>query len=279
MCELTYEDIKVGDEASLTRTITEVYIVNYAGLTGDWNPVHADAEHAARSMFGERIAHGMLVAGLISAVLGTQLPSRPAAEHAACDAASRGSPGLLRPASSSRWPPPGPGKRWSARMGAVGGPVVCHLHAHSRGPRQYPRHTAQGRALAGGRTSRGRRPGCVDPVTTTPTTRGSRPAGALIPAEHGGRLHAGPIWPVVKTGPYAGSHLSWLSGRQAPGAGRRRARGKENPHDHRARQRRGRPPVQPEGRPGVRAPAGRPGCRRGRAGLALLATAGVSRRF
>lgn len=74
MSELAYEDIKVGDEAFLTRTITEVHIVNYAGLTGDWNPVHADAEHAAQSMFGERIAHGMLVAGLISAVLGTQLP-------------------------------------------------------------------------------------------------------------------------------------------------------------------------------------------------------------
>jgi 3-hydroxybutyryl-CoA dehydratase len=74
MSEPAYEDIKVGDEASLTRTITEVHIVNYAGLTGDWNPVHADAEYAAQSMFGERIAHGMLVAGLISAVLGTQLP-------------------------------------------------------------------------------------------------------------------------------------------------------------------------------------------------------------
>jgi 3-hydroxybutyryl-CoA dehydratase len=65
MSELAYEDIKVGDEASLTRTITEVHIVNYAGLTGDMNPVHMDHEHAAQSMFGERIAHGMLVAGLI----------------------------------------------------------------------------------------------------------------------------------------------------------------------------------------------------------------------
>ena len=74
MSELAYEDIKIGNEASLTRTITEVHIVNYAGLTGDMNPVHVDAEHAAQSMFGERIAHGMLVAGLISAVLGTQLP-------------------------------------------------------------------------------------------------------------------------------------------------------------------------------------------------------------
>jgi 3-hydroxybutyryl-CoA dehydratase len=74
MIELRYEDIKVGAEASLSRTITEAHIVMYAGLTGDVNPVHMDAELAARSMFKERIAHGMLIAGLISAVLGTELP-------------------------------------------------------------------------------------------------------------------------------------------------------------------------------------------------------------
>ncbi len=74
MRELAYDEIKIGDDASLSRTITEAHIVNYAGVTGDVNPVHVDAEYAAKSMFGERIAHGMLVAGLISAVLGTQLP-------------------------------------------------------------------------------------------------------------------------------------------------------------------------------------------------------------
>ncbi len=74
MPELAYEDIKVGDEASLSRTITEAHIVNFAGVTGDMNPIHVDAEYAKQSMFGERIAHGMLMAGLISAVLGTQLP-------------------------------------------------------------------------------------------------------------------------------------------------------------------------------------------------------------
>jgi 3-hydroxybutyryl-CoA dehydratase len=74
MDELAYEDIKVGDDASITRTITEADIVAFADLTGDTNPIHLDAEYAARSMFGERIAHGMLVAGLISAVLGTRLP-------------------------------------------------------------------------------------------------------------------------------------------------------------------------------------------------------------
>jgi len=74
MFELAYENIKIGDEASLARTITEAHIVSYAGITGDMNPLHVDAEYAAHSMFKERIAHGMLVAGLISAVLGTQLP-------------------------------------------------------------------------------------------------------------------------------------------------------------------------------------------------------------
>ena len=74
MIELAYDEIKIGDDASLSRTVTEAHIVKYAGVTGDFNPVHLDAEYAAKSMFGERIAHGMLVAGLISAVLGTQLP-------------------------------------------------------------------------------------------------------------------------------------------------------------------------------------------------------------
>jgi len=74
MVELAYDEIKIGDDASLSRTITEAHIVNYAGITGDMNPIHVDAEYAKQSMFGERVAHGMLVAGLISAVLGTQLP-------------------------------------------------------------------------------------------------------------------------------------------------------------------------------------------------------------
>ena len=74
MPELAYDEIKVGDGASRSLTITETHVVNYAGITGDMNPLHLDAEYAAHSMFKERIAHGMLVAGLISAVLGTQLP-------------------------------------------------------------------------------------------------------------------------------------------------------------------------------------------------------------
>ena len=74
MKELAYADIKVGDSASVSKTITESEIVTYAGITGDFNPVHVDAEYASKSMFKERIAHGMLVSGYISAVLGYHLP-------------------------------------------------------------------------------------------------------------------------------------------------------------------------------------------------------------
>jgi 3-hydroxybutyryl-CoA dehydratase len=72
--ELTFADIKVGDAPSFSKTVTESDIVSYAGLTGDFNPIHIDAEYARESMFKERIAHGMLVSGFISTVLGTQLP-------------------------------------------------------------------------------------------------------------------------------------------------------------------------------------------------------------
>ena len=74
MKELAFADISVGDTASLSKTVTEADIVNFAGVTGDFNPVHVDAEYASGSMFKERIAHGMLAAGYISAVLGMQLP-------------------------------------------------------------------------------------------------------------------------------------------------------------------------------------------------------------
>jgi 3-hydroxybutyryl-CoA dehydratase len=69
-----FEDLEVGQSASLAKTITEADILMYAAVSMDTNPVHIDAEAAKASIFGERIAHGMLSAGLISAVLGTQLP-------------------------------------------------------------------------------------------------------------------------------------------------------------------------------------------------------------
>jgi 3-hydroxybutyryl-CoA dehydratase len=68
------DEIHVGDVAELAKTVTESDIVLFAGVTGDFNAVHIDAEAAKKSVFGERIAHGMLSAGFISAVLGMRLP-------------------------------------------------------------------------------------------------------------------------------------------------------------------------------------------------------------
>ncbi len=68
------DGFRVGQAASLSKTITETDIVLYAGITGDFNPAHIDDEYAKASRFKGRIAHGMLSAGLISAVLGTRLP-------------------------------------------------------------------------------------------------------------------------------------------------------------------------------------------------------------
>lgn len=66
--------LAVGDSAALAKTIAQDDILLFALLTGDVNPVHLDDAYAERTRFGERIAHGMLSAGLISAVLGTKLP-------------------------------------------------------------------------------------------------------------------------------------------------------------------------------------------------------------
>ena len=67
-------EIKIGDKASFQKTITEADVYMYAGVTGDLNPAHINQVVAKKSMFKDRIAHGMLSAGLISAVLGMQLP-------------------------------------------------------------------------------------------------------------------------------------------------------------------------------------------------------------
>jgi len=69
-----FEDLKVGDEASLSNTVTEATINAFAEVSGDKNPVHVDAAYAASTMFKERIAHGMLSAAYISAVFGMKLP-------------------------------------------------------------------------------------------------------------------------------------------------------------------------------------------------------------
>ena len=65
---------KIGDSASITKTITDEDIQAFADVTGDHNPIHLDDEYAAKTRFGCRIAHGMLSASLISAVLANELP-------------------------------------------------------------------------------------------------------------------------------------------------------------------------------------------------------------
>lgn len=68
------EDLEVGMEAFYAKTITEADVVMFAGISGDDNPVHINAEFAKTTPFKERIVHGMFSAALISAVLGTRLP-------------------------------------------------------------------------------------------------------------------------------------------------------------------------------------------------------------
>ncbi len=68
------KEINIGDKAHFQKTITETDVYLYAGITGDINPAHINEEVSKDTMFKGRIAHGMLTAGLISAVLGVHLP-------------------------------------------------------------------------------------------------------------------------------------------------------------------------------------------------------------
>jgi 3-hydroxybutyryl-CoA dehydratase len=65
--------VKVGDRAEYERTVTAEDVKTFGDVTGDTNPLHRDAAYAAKTRFGEPIAHGMLSAGYISAALGTKL--------------------------------------------------------------------------------------------------------------------------------------------------------------------------------------------------------------
>ena len=68
------EDLSIGMSHEKTMIVDEAKINAFAELSGDFNPVHTDAEFAATTMFGRRIAHGALSASLISAILGNDLP-------------------------------------------------------------------------------------------------------------------------------------------------------------------------------------------------------------
>src|ERR1700710_1580266 len=69
-----FEDLHLGQGATLSKTITDADIQMYSAISLDTNPIHLDEEAGRQSRFGGRIAHGMLSAGLVLALLGTRLP-------------------------------------------------------------------------------------------------------------------------------------------------------------------------------------------------------------
>lgn len=71
---MTIQDMKVGDSASMSKTVAESDVYLFAGITGDQNPAHVNEAASSQTPFGGRIAHGILSAGFISAVLAMKLP-------------------------------------------------------------------------------------------------------------------------------------------------------------------------------------------------------------
>jgi acyl dehydratase len=69
-----YDELVLGEEAAFSKTITETDVVLFAGLSGDFNPIHMDEEYARQTPFKRRIAHGALPQSLIAPVLGMKLP-------------------------------------------------------------------------------------------------------------------------------------------------------------------------------------------------------------
>lgn len=69
-----FEDLNVGMSAAFAKTVTEADIAAFAGVSGDFNPVHVNEEFAKDTLFKGRIAHGMLSAAFISTVFGMKMP-------------------------------------------------------------------------------------------------------------------------------------------------------------------------------------------------------------
>ncbi len=70
----SYDELHIGEEASFTKTITETDVYLFAGISGDFNPMHVNEEFAKTTPFKTRIAHGALPQSLVAPVLGTKLP-------------------------------------------------------------------------------------------------------------------------------------------------------------------------------------------------------------
>lgn len=71
---IPYSALEVGQQARFSKTLEERDLLLFAAVSGDRNPVHLDAEYAAKTLFKERIAHGMLSGALISAAIACELP-------------------------------------------------------------------------------------------------------------------------------------------------------------------------------------------------------------
>lgn len=71
---MTIQEMKIGDRANMAKTVSESDVYTFAGITGDYNPAHINEQYASQTAFGGRIAHGILSAGFISAVLAMKLP-------------------------------------------------------------------------------------------------------------------------------------------------------------------------------------------------------------
>lgn len=78
MSGYSINEIYIGMKKSVSKTISEADVYNYAGIIGDINPVHVNAEYAKNTRFGERIAHGMLTASFFSTIVGMLLPGADA---------------------------------------------------------------------------------------------------------------------------------------------------------------------------------------------------------
>lgn len=76
--EYTFEQIKIGDTVKFTEKITQKKLDDFANLSGDYNPLHMDANYAANTRFDKQICHGMLLASYFSKLVGMRMPGKNA---------------------------------------------------------------------------------------------------------------------------------------------------------------------------------------------------------